>query len=234
MDKESRTFRLPSSLVSDALAEAEKKDCSLTSIVIEALNERLYSKNRFEAEFEAKKKNLNIIEVVDEAIYEHLSSTKRKEIGIKGVKYYPIHITNNGLNEIIHWALSRFSKGGNSKIVETRKSHGGKGIEFVFSYSEVIEEEGFEMNSRRYSFSIDPNWEIRDLFDHWNSAWSEEDKEYKQVATEWLNSYKKGEKLLQELKDEITSKPPEINPLYKTDDFTVIYQIEERNLLNDD
>ena len=43
----------------------------------------------------------------------------------------------------------------------------GKGVEFRVDYYSLGDGKQYS-ESRRYTFSIDPNWQINDFFDHWH------------------------------------------------------------------
>ena len=113
--------------------------------------------------------------------------TVRKEKSIDGHKFYPTHINNEELQSIISEFLTHE---GTKEISEVliRKSHGGKGIDFKIN-NYYLSDDNQQKEDRRYTFSIDPNWEINDFFDHWHPGTS--------IYEKWPSTKVACERLLQ-------------------------------------
>lgn len=89
----------------------------------------------------------------------------RMERAINGHKFYPIHLTDDEIHELLNEFIVRHSRSGILEVM-INKTHGGKGVNFEVNYY-FVDKENNKCKDRRYSFSLDPNWEINDFFDHW-------------------------------------------------------------------
>lgn len=150
--------------------------------------------------------------------------TVRNEKAINGHKFYPTHMNNEELHLIVSEFISR-EKTSEITEVRIRKGHGGKGVEFEFN-NFYLSEEHEEHEERRYTFSIDPNWEINDYFDHWHPGF----EAYQQhpttiVACEKIKDLQL--KSINEITDEKIKKTEDKivrNPLFENDEWKIVFE----------
>jgi len=96
------------------------------------------------------------------------SNLKSAEVILGNGKFYPIHLQDKEIDQIISNVLELVGCYGreNTKAY-FRKDKGGKGIDFridIFSLEKTTPE---LCRERRYSFGINANWDVVDFFDHW-------------------------------------------------------------------
>lgn len=104
-------------------------------------------------------------EAVQTLVYNQLRFITRELVTIEGEWFYPVHVSRDEFEVLLGDCMEAM---GDAKIttIMARKSHGGKGIDFMLSdYSR--RENGTIFPTKRYSFSIDPNWQVNDFFDHY-------------------------------------------------------------------
>lgn len=178
-------------------------------------------------ENKSKTENRSLSNVVETICKDYFSPITRKEFTIDGFKYMPIHLKNKDIYGVVQWALS-YSNPGNYCEVKVKKHHGSKGIAFCFDHFNIYENNEKSLN-RRYTFSIDPNWEILDYFDHWTHDFVlVNDKLDKSYASEKININNRTEKLINIIKGNINQKKePKFNKIFKSESWTKIYSSHE-------
>lgn len=154
--------------------------------------------------------------------------TIRKEKAINGHKFYPTHMKNEELQLVVSEFISR-EKTSEITEVRIRKGHGGKGVEFEFN-NFYLSEENKKHKERRYTFSIDPNWEINDYFDHWHPGF----EAYQQHPTTKVACEKIKELQLKSINEIVEARIThseeaiERNPLFENDEWKIV--IEHRSI----
>lgn len=154
--------------------------------------------------------------------------TIRKEKAIKGHKFYPTHMNNEELQLVVSEFISR-EKTSEITEVRIRKGHGGKGVEFEFN-NFYLSKENEKHEERRYTFSIDPNWEINDYFDHWHPGF----EAYQQHPTTKVACEKIKELQLKSINEIVEARIThseeaiERNPLFENDEWKIV--IEHRSI----
>ena len=171
----------------------------------------------------SKAENRSLSNVIETICRDHFSVITRKEFGVNGIKYMPIHMNNDEIYEVVDWGLSLFSIG-NYCVVKAKKHHGGKGVAFCFDHYNINETDEKTL-TRRHSFSIDPNWEILDYFDHWtHGRVLINDKKNKSYASEKINVSNKTAELIKVIKDSLVKQTkPKVNKIFVKDNWTKIY-----------
>lgn len=91
---------------------------------------------------------------------------KRSKLFIgKGCLFYPCFLTNDHLHELGILFNQKFGNHGNKTLIKVRKGMLNLGLDFeIGCYNQI---EGKDYLTRSYSFSINPNWDIVNLFDYW-------------------------------------------------------------------
>ncbi len=175
-----------------------------------------------ELEEKAKKEDRSLSNVVERICEEYFGVITRKDFFSNGEKFLPIHMDDGEIYQVIHWLLSRMNPGNYSEV-KVRKNHGGKGVEFNFDFFN-IDDKGKKHKDRRYSLSIDPNWEILDYFDHWES--------YGGVLSSEKLKINSAQKIITKIKESIIQRtPPQKNKIFKEEKWTLIYSNYERYYL---
>jgi len=88
---------------------------------------------------------------------------KRIEKNICGTRFYPIHLDEIELSEIVS-ALLLLNDHDKTEI-KVSKTIDGLGVSFLLTY--YFREKEKYYKTKWLSFSINSNWEIIDFFDHW-------------------------------------------------------------------
>ncbi len=83
-------------------------------------------------------------------------------------KFYPVHLSSREIEDIISNMLQLVNCYGRENVkAYFRKDKGGKGIDIRIDILSVEETAPELSRERRYSFGINANWDVVDLFDHW-------------------------------------------------------------------
>lgn len=182
----------------------------------------------------AEDENRSLSNVIETVCKDYFSILARKEFCVDGVKYMPVHMTNNNIYQLFEKALSIVSKIGDCSVVRVRRHHGSKGVAFCIDFY-GIDENNIKSLSRRYTFSIDPNWEILDFFDHWTHGYVPlAEKEDKSYASERINVSKYFDNVIKQIQEELVEiGEPVKNQIFYNDEWTEVYYNHEKYLLEE-
>ncbi len=182
----------------------------------------------------AELENRSLSNVIETICYNYFSTTSRKELIVNGFAYMPIHMNNEDLYNLFQEMQLIVPKIGNCSTIKVKKHHGSKGVAFSIDYF-YLDDEGAKNIARRYTFSIDPNWEILDFFDHWTkTVIATNEKKKMPFASEKINVSEKTKSVIRKIQNDMVKRgKPKIHPIFNSHDWTEIYYNYEKFPLNE-
>lgn len=190
------------------------KTIRISSYLIKLLEEK--------SEYESRSVS-NLAETIFE---DYFSLITRKEYCVDGEKFYPVHMDEKELYEVVNWVLSMGDFANHSEV-EVRKHHEEKGVAFLINYHNLTNDNEI-FGVRKHTFSIDSNWEILDFFDHWIKDFGGKTK----YASEKINVVNESKEVIKKIKESIINRtPPKKNKIFKSDKWVKIYSNHEKYYL---
>jgi hypothetical protein len=155
-----------------------------------------------------------------EILREYFEKEQINQTSIGDTVYYPTHLSNEELILILDEFLSNIPDAKNCSV-KVRKDSGGKGVDFQINF--YIEYKTQIIKKKRYSFSINSNWVLENVTEHWF-----EESHERNIQGKFL--FKKLHRLkiftIKNIIEETTKHQviPEFNPIFKEDTWKVLFE----------
>lgn len=181
----------------------------------------------------------SITQFTTDALLEKMSAQDKRDFLVGEKPLYPVHLLNSELMAIINQILKSNSGNGfpgNKLTVRVRRSGGGFGFDIELDFfslpmnTELTSDISELPKSRRWSMVVNPNWYLVQLYDHWFSSDGNPE-----CAVFKNTTRKEVQKVIDKIiTTRLEGQGPTLNPIFETDDWTLIYQQSQQFFIASD